>query len=209
MMPDVWRVPTILGVMACSALALFAAAVIGSMVIRRRNALATTVAVIASVGVLATVPAIGMRMTAARIAESVGIDVMYIDPGVAGYFAPPLFAAFAFLVGDRVLDRRWTDRRALLFCVWVVTFTTLNVINYCSPGWCETIGFPFPWRAWSDSILTFGEPDLVHVAIERAVPATAALVDLFAFVAVPVVLARRLRPADDRSSSARVTPPLE
>ena len=80
------------------------AAVIGSMVIRRRNALATTVAVIASVGVLATVPAIGMRMTAARIAESAGIDVMYIDPGVAGYFAPPLFAAFAFLVGDRVLD---------------------------------------------------------------------------------------------------------
>jgi len=70
MMPDVWRVPTILGVMAGSALALFAAAVIGSMVIRTRNALATTVAVIASVGVLATFPAIGMRMTAARIAES-------------------------------------------------------------------------------------------------------------------------------------------
>jgi len=90
-----------------------------------------------------------------------------------------------------------------------VTFTTLNVINYCSPGWCETIGFPFPWRAWSDSILTFGEPDLAHVAIERAVPAIAALVDLFAFVAVAVVLARRLRPADDRSLSARVTPPLE
>jgi hypothetical protein len=93
--------------------------------------------------------------------------------------------------GDRFLQRTWTDRRALVFCGWLVTFTALNLVNYCSPGWCETIGFPLPWRAWSDSILTFGDPDLVDASIERAASAIAALVDVCVFVGVARVLTRR------------------
>jgi hypothetical protein len=199
-MPDIWRVPTMLGVMACSTLVLLAATVIAALVVRRRRSLRTTIAVLPSLGLLVIGTIIATRMTAARIARSLDIGLMYIDPGLAGYLAPPMIAAFVFLVGDRVLDRQWTDRRALLFFAWVVAFIALNVINYCSPGWCETIGFPFAWRYWSDAILTFGDRDLmlVQAIVDIARPVIAALLDLLVFIVVARVLTSRRSPETDR-----------
>jgi hypothetical protein len=97
-----------------------------------------------------------------------------------------------------LLDRRWTERRALLFYIWVAAFTALNVVNYCSPGWCETIGFPFAWRAWSDSILMLEDRDFGQVVMEKVGPAVAALLDLFAFVTVARVVTSTRRPEADR-----------
>jgi hypothetical protein len=197
----IWRVPTMLGVMACSALVLLAAIVIAALVIRRRRSPATTVAMMASVGTLIIGTVVATRMTAARIASWMDVSAKHVDPGIAGYLAPPTVAAFLFLVGDRVLDRRWTDRRALLFFGWVLTFIALNVVNYCSPGWCETIGFPLAWLKWSDSILTFGDPDAVMVEafLDKAVPAIAALVDLFVFIVIARGVTCRKPPETDRA----------
>jgi hypothetical protein len=186
----VWRVPIVLGITACSALVLFAGTVIASIVIRRRTSIATIVALTATVGCLAIGAVMAIRVTAWHAAQSFPVDVQYVDPGPGGYVAPPLFAALAFIIGDRFLRRTWTNQWALVFCAWLFTFTALNTINYCSPGWCETIGFPLPWRTWSDSILTLGNPDLVEVAIERSAPAIAALLDVCVFVAVASVLTR-------------------
>jgi hypothetical protein len=205
MIGDVWRVPTVLGVTAGSALVLFAAAVIASIVIRARKSIVTILPAIAILALLAFGAVMAIRITAWRVARSIPIDVAYVDPGLGGYLAPLLFAAFAFFTGERVLHRNWTTRRALLFCSWVFAFTALNVVNYCSPGWCETIGFPLPWLSWSDSILTIGDDDLQVVidVIDRAAPAIAALLDLFAFVAVAHVLTGR---RTDRVTMDRVHP---
>jgi len=74
-------------------------------------------------------------------------------------------------------------------------FTALNVVNYCSPGWCATIGFPFPWLTWSDSILTFGDSSVMQTlaVTDNAAAVVAALLDLFVFVAVARLIGRNSR----------------
>jgi len=195
MTADVGRVPTVLGVIASSALVLFAAVVVASIVVRARKSTTTTVLATAVLALLAGGAVVAIRATAWQVARAVPIDVAYVDPGLVGYLAPLLFAAFAFLTGERVLNRVWTNRRALLFCVWVTAFTALNVVNYCSPGWCATIGFPFPWLTWSDSILTFGDSSVMQTlaVTDNAAAVVAALLDLFVFVAVARLIGRNSR----------------
>ena len=178
--------------MAASAVLLFAAVVMGAVVTRRRP----TVSVRAGTGVvlvlLAVCAAIVLRSTAAQIARSLDISPAYIAPGLLGYLAPTMYAAFAFAVGNWTLRGGWAGRRALLFYVWLLGFTVANVINRCSPGWCEAIGFPFAWHSSSDSIVTFGDGDFSAwiAAIGQAV---AAVLNLFTFVAVARVLTRAVR----------------
>jgi hypothetical protein len=31
----------------------------------------------------------------------------------------------------------------------------MNAVNLCAPGWCGWYGFPFPYHAWSDAMMTF------------------------------------------------------
>jgi hypothetical protein len=190
MPPDIWRVPTVLAVAACAALALFATAVFASITIRRGCSRPRTTVLIVGLTSLAFCGAVAIRTTASQIARTLEVNVKYVDPGLVGYFAPPIFAGFIFLVGNRLLGRRWIGCRALLYCAWVVAFTALNVVNYCSPGWCETIGFPLTWWAWSDSMLVLADDDILNVLRERVVPVIATLVNLFVFVAVARVLAR-------------------
>jgi hypothetical protein len=196
---EFWRVPTILGVMACSALTLFAAAVFVSIVIRRGTSRGTTAVLIAALGCLTIGGAAAIRATSLSIARALEVDVKYVDPGPAGYIAPLVFAAFLLVVGEWLLGRRWRDRRAALYCACVLAFTALNVVNYCPSGWCETIGFPFAWREWSDAMLVFEAPDIVQVLMESVGPAVAALVDLCVFVGVARVLTRKRRPGAHRT----------
>jgi hypothetical protein len=188
----VWRIPTLFGVMACSALLLFAAGVAGSVVMRRRHSAAHKLATGAVLGLLAVLAGIAIRATAAMIARSVEINVMYVDPGPLGYLAPIAFAAFAFAVGHRLFGEAWTGWRAVLFYGWLVGFTAANVVNRCSPGWCATVGFPFTWYAWSDATLTLDD-DRVGYLIDRVETigkGIGAVLNLFTFVAVAIVVAR-------------------
>ena len=134
-----WRIPTLLAVTAASALALFAAGVAGAHVVRRRPSFGVTAGTGMFLVLLAIGAALGLRATAAWIADSLDVDPVHVAPGRLGYLAPMLFAAFAFVLGNRMLRGQWTSRRALLFHVWLLGFTAANIINRCSPGWCETI----------------------------------------------------------------------
>jgi hypothetical protein len=118
--------------------------------------------------------------------------VTYLDPDALGYFAPAIFAAFAFSVGQRMLGEAWAGRPALLFYAWLLGFTAANVVNRCSPGWCATVGFPFAWYAWSDSLVTFGDDrfgDFIDV-IGMIGKVIGGVANLFTFVAVASVLTR-------------------
>jgi hypothetical protein len=185
----VWRVPTLFGLMACSALLLFTAGVVRSVIIRRRPSAIYKVGTGAVLVLLAILTAVAIRATAALIARSLAINVTYVNPGPLGYLAPVLFAAFAFAVGKRMLGDAWAGRRALLFYGWLLGFTAANVVNRCSPGWCATVGFPFTWYAWSDVILTFGDDSFGNFIDAFGKPVSAVL-NLFTFVAVATVLMR-------------------
>jgi hypothetical protein len=146
----VWRIPTVLAVMAGSMLLLFSAAVVASHACRQGRRVSV---VFVALGVLAILATVAIRSTAMLIARRLEIDETQIDPGPLGYLAPGMLAAFAYVVGRHTLRHAWTSRKAVAFYIWVVVFTLANIINRCTPGWCETIGFPFAWRSWSDAIL--------------------------------------------------------
>jgi hypothetical protein len=185
----VWRVPTLFGVMACSALLLFAAGVMGSVFTRRRPSAICKIGTAVVLVSLAVLGAIAVRAATALIARSLQISVTYVDLGPPGYLAPPALAAFAFAVGQRLLSGAWTGRPALLFYVWLLGFTAANVVNRCSPGWCATVGFPFAWYAWSDHLLTFGDGRFGDF-IDTIGTVIGAVVNLLTFVAVASVLTR-------------------
>ncbi len=185
----VWRVPTLFGVMACSALLLFAAGVVGSVITRRRPSTTYKVGTAVVLVLLAVLAAIAVRAAAVLIARSLEISVTDVDPGPLGYLAPPTLAAFAFAVGRRMLRGAWAGRPALLFYAWLLGFTAANVVNRCSPGWCATVGFPFAWYAWSDALVTFGD-DRFGDFIDTAGKVIGAVVNAITFVAVASVLTR-------------------
>ncbi len=66
---------------------------------------------------------------------------------------------------------------------WVLIFTAANTIDRCSPGWCTTIGFPFPWQTWSDVLFDAGGFGQVMDAVGGAL-------DLLVFMGVAVVITR-------------------
>jgi hypothetical protein len=195
MEPHLWRVPTLFAVMACSALLLFAAGVIGSVVTRRRPSSTLRFGTVVVLVLLAVVCAVATRATAWQIARSQEISVVHVDPSFAGYLTPTVFAGFAFAVGRWMLNGAWTGRPALLFYAWLLGFTAANVVNRCSPGWCATVGFPLAWYSWSDSLVTLGN-DRFDYLIDVFGDAFGAVVNLLTFVVVASLLTRgRVQPA--------------
>lgn len=173
--------------MACSALILFAAAVAGWATARRRRSAVMKGLTAAALTLLVLLTATAIRVSAASIARSLEIRVAYVDPGFLGYLAPAAFAGFAFIAAWRALEDVWTSPSALRFYVWVLGFTAANVVNWCSPGWCETIGFPFVWRNWSDAI---GYDD----RFRHVTDAIGGALNLLTFAAVSWALTRRRPP---------------
>lgn len=184
-----WRVPTVLGVTAASALALFAAGVVGSHVWRRRPSVGGRAGTVMVLVLLAFGAAMGVSATAHQVARSLDVDPIHVAPGVLGYSSPALFAAFVFALGNWMLRGQWTTRRALLFYIWLLAFTVANVINRCSPGWCETIGLPLPWRSWSDYNITINDQH-VSAVMEGIGAVIGGAVNLVTFAAVAGALTR-------------------
>lgn len=183
----IWRVPIVTGVMAGSALLQFAAAVAASLILRRRSSRNATVLAAAVFIALLVACGVAIRATATHVARAVQIDVGYFDPGPLGYVAPSLFALLAWELGNRLLRGAWTSGPAFLYYTWFLLFTAANTINYCSPGWCMTMGFPFAWHFWSDAIFDVeGAQDFT-----RVLEVTGAIVDLTTFVAVAILCGRR------------------
>jgi hypothetical protein len=167
---------------------LFAAAVMGSAIIRRQRSISAALGTGAILVMLAISSAVFLRTTAAGIAHALDVSVTYVDPGLPGYLGPPLFGSFVFAVGQWTLNGAWTSRRALRFYLWLLVFTAANIVNTCSPGWCETVGFPFAWRSWSDAMITTGNDYLMN-AITAVAKTVGALLNLFTFAAAAAVFA--------------------
>ena len=72
-------------------------------------------------------------------------------------FLAPVLAASFLTAGTFLLfpDRgtRSTVSSRALFLATCFAFAALNLLNWCSPGWCEKFGFPFPYSWWSDSMI--------------------------------------------------------
>jgi hypothetical protein len=184
----VWRVPTLVGIMACGALVLFAGAVVASNVTRRGASKVTRLAIAVVLALLAVVTGMAIRTAAWRFSRALDLDVAHVDPGPLGYLAPVMFATFAWMVGKRLLHHSWASRSALLYYVWLVAFTAVNTVNRCSPGWCTTVGFPFAWQSWSDAIFV---PE--HENVRAFLDAMGVVLNLATFVAVAAVITRNVR----------------
>ena len=176
--------------MAGAALLFFAAIVVASAIRRRRPSSGARAATIAALVLLALVIAIVLRTTATQMAGSLGISLEYVEPGPLGYLAPMMFGGFAFVVGSWALRGAWTGRRAFVFYAWLVGFTAANVINWCSPGWCETVGFPFTWRSWSDVIMEIEGAEFLDV-LAAASKAIGGGLNLATFAALAHVIGGR------------------
>jgi hypothetical protein len=172
-------------VIACAASLQFAGGVCVAVMLRRqRSSVAIVIAILMLVALIGA-SGIALRAAATELARHLQVGVVHVDPGAAAYLAPPLFALFAWVTGNYLLRGAWTSRPAVTFYTWLLVFTAANTINYCSPGWCTTLGFPLPWRNWSDAILGGFE------SLDRALEVVGGVVDLTAFVLVAWVATRR------------------
>jgi hypothetical protein len=177
--------------MAASALALFAVGVLRACVTHRHPSPGMRAGTGLVLVLLAVGAAVGLRSLAMRIAQSLEIDAAHVLPGPLSYLGPVLFAVGVFALGNLMLRGQWAGRRALLFYTWLLAFTVANIINRCSPGWCETIGLPFAWRSSSDSFITLiGDTDRLWTWLPGVASALGGAVNLMIFAAVAGALAR-------------------
>lgn len=122
---------------------------------RRRTASAVARGVLSGCGILAVLasPFLMYAITEVELRRLMRL-------GVFGHYGVPVFlapaaAAIALLLLSRTLfplpspaAAKW---RAMFWAVSFL-FALLNLLNWCSPGWCERFGFPIPYSWWSDSI---------------------------------------------------------
>jgi hypothetical protein len=47
----------------------------------------------------------------------------------------------------------WFVRASFGLWAWAAFIGVFNTLNKCSPGWCGSYGFPFPFYSWSDAIV--------------------------------------------------------
>jgi hypothetical protein len=73
------------------------------------------------------------------------------------FAAPLVFAALLLVAAYALFPSREVESQPLkwrfYFLATCLGFSALNLINWCSPGWCERFGFPFPYSWWSDAVL--------------------------------------------------------
>ena len=113
----------------------------------------------------------------------------------------PAVASVAIVVAGYSLFRRSQVPSATKWRIAFVGacfgFAFLNLANWCSPGWCERFGFPFPYSWWSDAIIIMNGKNLSAGASTLALAANFAT---FAFVVVVMVRTARRK-------AAQVAPP--
>jgi len=87
-----------------------------------------------------------------------GLNSMFVDPWPIAACTPAVFDLVVLVASFAIF--RNVPRSALMlqrvsFYAAAVAFFALNVVNGCTPGWCERFGFPFAYSAWSDAVVTF------------------------------------------------------
>lgn len=108
---------------------------------------------VASVGI----SPVFVYLIAARELKFLAVAGIWRHYGPVVYLAPGLAAAFCAGLAHSLIPPRIGARSPvgwrLLFLSVIAIFALLNLANWCSPGWCERFGFPFPYSWWSDGIM--------------------------------------------------------
>ncbi|MBV9492863.1 MAG: hypothetical protein JOZ54_01355 [Acidobacteria bacterium] len=114
---------------------------------------------------------------------------MYVDLSFVVLYGPAVAVAVLFAIGRFAFPG---GRGRLAFAFVAFGFALVNVMNWCSPGWCESFGFPFAYSWRSDAILIFNGENL---SAGFSIPALWKNVGLF-FLATAVMsfVYRRARP---------------
>lgn len=88
---------------------------------------------------------------------------LFMDPSPMIYFAPA-FAATLILIAAIVLFPPVGFRTPLSWRVAFVglslLFLAANVANWCQPGWCVRLGFPFAYSWWSDAVVVMNDENV-------------------------------------------------
>jgi len=113
--------------------------------------------------------------------------------GMYHHYAPwafilPLVSAVLLVAADHFLFRENATKWRAYFLFTTFGLAFLNLVNWCSPGWCARFGFPFPYSWWSDSIMVIN-----GVTFGAGTSRTAAVADLGVLVAVTILLVRSAR----------------
>ena len=116
----------------------------------------------------------------------------YIHYGSAIYAGPAVASASLFFLSRQTI-RTGIPGMALargVFWLTAVALATLNLANWCSPGWCARFGFPFPYSRWSDAILVMNGVNFSESTNTPALVADAAIL-LLGVTVFPRALIRR------------------
>lgn len=187
----VWRLPLV----NLAALLAFAVVAIAWEVVARlrqnaRSDIARGLVVAGGIGVALSSPLIVQIMVEPELRDLAARGV-YLHYGRVFYIGPAVVATLLF-----VLSRRWIPSGATLartaFWLTAGILATVNLTNWCSPGWCERFGFPLPYSWWSDANIVMNDVNLPAGSSVVAVVADFVVLLLGAIVISRVVLRRTI-----------------
>ena len=130
----------------------------------------------------------------------------YIHYSTYIFLSPAFLVVLLFWISRLIFPRRGSEssyRWHLKFWLTAFAFTVLNIANWCSPGWCERFGFPFPYSWWSDAIISMNGENLTEGLSLLALTG-----NMMVFLFVVAVLSRSYRRSlRQRNVQSDPTPP--
>lgn len=87
---------------------------------------------------------------------------VFVHYGRVFYIGPAVIAALLFAVSRRTIPSGAPGASLARMAFWstATILATVNLANWCSPGWCERFGFPLPFSWWSDAIMVMNGVNL-------------------------------------------------
>ena len=160
----VWRLPLFSFAILASTAAVVCALVV-VLHLRGRTRIPIIRGIFSAIAVLTVIagPVLTSMMIRRPLAEA-SRHGLYIDPPFFVFWIPAVVATL-LIVAARLLfpsaaGRDGTAKYRAGFVAMLLLFALLNCANWCSPGWCERYGFPFPYSWWSDAMLVMAGKNL-------------------------------------------------
>jgi UDP-N-acetylmuramyl pentapeptide phosphotransferase/UDP-N-acetylglucosamine-1-phosphate transferase len=112
---------------------------------------------------------------------------VYVHYGATFYLGPGFAAAVLFVLSRRAVPERSRRVREGRTAFWLTAaaLATLNLANWCSPGWCQRFGFPFRYSWWSDAVVVMNGVNLTAGTSSLAI-----IADVIVLLVAAVVAAR-------------------
>ena len=121
---------------------------------------------------------------------------VYVHYGLVSYLGPSAVAVILFALSRRAVPHVTLART--VFWATALALATLNLANWCSPGWCTRFGVPFSYSWWSDAIIVMNGVNLTAGSSLIAI-----IADFIILLGVAVVAARQFVPSPSNSAVHR------